>query len=174
MAVVNVKSTAITNADAKPKVFSFPNVARGKLHQSRGICAVANGDSIGSTYRFARVLSGDLVSSLALYCTAITAAAANIGLYETLDNGALPVVSPNFTGTAAAAMFAAAQSLATALNGVNITYSVTTLANSEKRVWELLGFTSDPGKSYDLVATLTAAATAAGTIVMHETAVSGE
>lgn len=170
MAVVNVKSTAITNADATPKVLSTPNIARGKLHQSIGGAAVANGDSIASTYRLARVLSGDRIATLAIYCSAITSAAANIGLYETLDNGGL--VANAVAGNAA--IFAAAQSLAAALNGVNITYSVTTLANAEKRVWELLGLASDPGKSYDLVLTLTAAATAAGTLLMHVTATSNE
>lgn len=170
MAVVNVKSTAVTNADATPKVLSTPNIARGKLHQSIGVAAVANGDSIASTYRLCRVLSGDRISTLSLFCTAITAAAANIGLYETLDNGGL--VANGVAGNAA--IFAAAQSLAAALNGVVVTYSVTTLANMEKRVWELLGLSADPRKSYDLVLTLTAAATAAGTVGMHVTAVSNE
>lgn len=165
MAVVTVKSTAITNADATPKIFSTPNIARGKLHQSMGFAAVANGDSIASQYRIARVLSGDRVAALPLSCTAITSAAANIGLYETLANGGAVV---------SAALFAAAQSLASALNAVNVAFSVTTLPNSEKRVWELLGLASDPGKSYDLVLTLTAAATAAGTVMMHVTTVSGE
>lgn len=174
MAVVNIKSTAVTNAEKVPKTLSTPNISRGKLHQSIGVTAVGAADSIASTYRLCRVLSGDRLATLALFCTAITSAAANIGLYETIDNGALPVVSPSFTGTQAAAMLAAAQSLATALNGVNITYSVTTLANMEKRIWELLGFTSDPGKSYDLVLTLTAAATAAGTVGAHVTSVSNE
>lgn len=173
MAVVNVKSTAVTNADASPKVMSTPNIARGKLHQSIGVTAVGAADSIASTYRIARVLSGDRIATLALFCTAITSAAANIGLYETLANGGLAAVSPTF-GAGAAACFAAAQSLASALNGVNVTYSVTTLANMEKRVWELLGFTSDPGKSFDLVVTLTAAATAAGTLGIHITSTSNE
>lgn len=173
MAVVNVKSTAITNAEAKPKIMSTPNIARGKLHQSVSVLAVANGDSIGSQYRANRVLSGDRVSSISLYCGAITSAAANVGLYETLDNGAAAVVSPTYTG-GAGAMFAAAQSLATALNGVNVAFSVISLALGEKRIWELLGFTSDPGKSYDLVLTLTAASTAAGTVKVDTTSVSGE
>lgn len=174
MAVVTVKSTAITNADAKPKQFSTPNIARGKLHQSIGVAAVANGDSIASQYRLCRVLSGDRLGTLALFCTAITGASANIGLYETNDNGGGPVVTATVTGTQSAAILAAAQSLATALNGVNITYSVTTLANMEKKVWELLGFTTDPGRSFDLVVTLTAAATAAGTVGVHATSVSNE
>lgn len=174
MAVVTVKSTAITNADAKPKAFSTPNIARGKLHQSIGVAAVANGDSIASQYRLARVLSGDRLATLSLFCSAITSAAANIGLMETNDNGGSYVVTATVTGTQSAAIFAAAQSLASALNGQNITYSVTTLANMEKRVWELLGFTSDPGRSFDLTVTLTAAATAAGTVGMHVTSVSNE
>jgi hypothetical protein len=174
MAVVNIKSTAVTNAEKVPKTLSTPNISRGKLHQSVGVVAVGAADSIASAYRLCRVLSGDRIATLALFCTAITSAAANIGLYETLDNGGLPPITPTLTGTQAASVLAAAQSLATALNGVNITYSVTTLANMEKRVWELLGLTADPGKSYDLVLTLTAAATAAGTLGAHVTTVSGE
>lgn len=165
MAVVTVKSTAITNADATPKIFSTPNIARGKLHQSVGVCAVGSADSIASQYRIARVLSGDRLATLSLWCTAITSAAANIGLYETNANGGAAV---------SAALFAAAQTLASALSGVNMTFSATTLANAEKRIWELLGLATDPGKSYDLVLTLTAAATAAGTVMMHVTTVSGE
>jgi hypothetical protein len=89
-------------------------------------------------------------TSILLFCGAITSAAANIGLY-TVNGGA--VVN--------AALFAAAQSLAAAQNtGLELVHSVTTLANAEKRVWELLGLSADPGLEYDVTLTLTAAATA--------------
>lgn len=166
MAVVTVKSTALTNADATPQVLNTPIIQRGRRNTSVGFAAVANGDSIASQYRLLRVRSSDRLASMTLFCTAITSAAANLGLYETTANGGAAAVTPTY-GSGAAACFAAAQTLASALNALNVTYSVTTLAQMEKRVWELLGFTSDPGKDFDLVLTLTAAATAAGTVGMH-------
>lgn len=163
MAVVTQKSTAITNADSTPIVQNTPVIQRGMRKSSVGTLPVANGDSIGSMYRLARVRSGDRLASLALYCGAITSAAANFGFYDIASNGGAIV--------GGGAQLAAAQSLASALNGVNITYSVTTLANAEKRVWELLGLASDPGKEYDIVATLTAAAAAAAQLTLHVDAV---
>lgn len=166
MAVVALTSTAIANATAKPKVMNSANISRGKQHQSIGYCAVGAADSILSTYRLMRIRSSDRLASLSLFCTAITSAAANVGLYDTADNGGAIV--------GGGAQFAAAQSLASALNGVSITYSVIPLSSMEKRIWEVLGLASDPGKDYDIVVTLTAAATAAGTVGIHMTAVSGE
>jgi hypothetical protein len=169
MAVVTTKSTAITNLDATPIVQNTPQISRGRRAHSVATVAVANGDSINSQYRMFRVRSGDRIATLSLFCGAITGAAANLGLYDI--NGGAAVVSPTY-GSGAAACLASAQSLASALNGTNITYSVTTLAQAEKRVWELLGFTSDPGKEYDVTFTLTAAATAAGQLVLHMDSVS--
>lgn len=166
MAVVTTKSTALTNADATPQIQNTPLIHRGRRNTSVGFVAVGAADSIASQYRLTRVRSSDRIASIALFCSAITSAAANIGLYETTANGGAAAVTPTY-GSGAAACFAAAQSLASALNGVNVTYSVTTLAQMEKRVWELLGFTSDPGKDFDLVLTLSAAATAAGTLGVH-------
>ena len=169
MAVVTTKSTAITHLDATPIVQNTPQISRGRRSHSVATVAVANGDSISSQYRMCRVRSGDRITSLSVYCGAITSAAANLGLYDI--NGGAAVVSPTY-GSGAAACFASAQSLASALNGLNVTYSVTTLAQVEKRVWELLGFTSDPGKEYDVVFTLTAAAAAAGQLALHMDSVS--
>jgi len=164
MAVVTLKSTAITNADATPIVQNTPLLQRGLRKTTIGTLPVANGDSIASVYRLARVRSSDRIASLSLFCTAITAAAANLGFYDTAANGGAIV--------GGGAQLAAAQSLAAALSGLNVTYAVTTLANAEKRVWELLGLAADPGKEYDIAATLTAAATAAGQVALHVDTVS--
>lgn len=161
MAVVTVKSTAITNADAMPRVQNTQLVARGVPKISVGVAAVANGDSIASQYRLARIRSGDRLTSLLLFCGAITSAAANVGLY-TVNGGA----------AVSASLFAAAQSIAAAQNtGLELVHSVTTLANAEKRIWELLGLSADPGLEYDVVLTLTAAATAAGSVKLQTTTV---
>lgn len=171
MAVVTTKSMSITNADASPRVLNLPVTSRGRRNASVGVVAVGSADSILSQYRMCRVRSNERIATISIFCSAITSAAANLGLYDV--NGGAAVVSPTFA-SGAAACFASAQSLASALNGVNITYSVTSLANMEKRVWEVLGFTADPGKEYDLVFALTAAATAAGTLGVHvDTVVNG-
>lgn len=174
MAVVQVSSTSVANAVALPRIFNSPNVYRGKLRESQDVVTVTNGDSIASVYRLCRVKSSDRLRSLLLLISAnITSGAANVGLY--LPNGGVPPVTPNFTGTAANAMFAAAQTIATAsLTGINITFAVTTIANMNKRIWELLGFTSDPGVEYEIALTLTAAAAATGQVGMVAALLSGD
>ena len=57
MAVVALKSTAITNATASPMVPNSANVANGNLRESQGFAVITSGDSVGSTYRLFRVRS---------------------------------------------------------------------------------------------------------------------
>lgn len=161
-AVVAVKSTVITNADAVPVVFNSAILDKGSDHNSIAIANIANGDSIGSTYRMFRVRSGDRVQDLVLRTQAITTAAADIGLYDTAANGGAVVSS---------AFWAAAQTLAAANNFIDVRFQSGAngglLTNAEKRIWEALGLAADPRKEYDVVLTLTAAATAAGAAVLQ-------
>ena len=157
MAVVNTKASAITAGDTAGTL-AKKSLQGGVLKESNGIVAVANGDSIASTLRLARVPSNARISRVLLNCTAITSAAADIGIYETAANGGAVVDAD---------LFASAQSIATAIvNNTDVTYEsgIITAANYEQPLWALLGLTADPGKQYDVVATLTAAATAAGTL----------
>jgi hypothetical protein len=166
MAVVNTKATAVSNADASPtQSFSSTKVIGGRVKEEVGVVAVANGDSIGSTLRFGRVHSSWRVSQLLLASSAITGAAADIGLYD-VDKAGGAVVDVDF--------FASAASLAAVQNGVDVTHeaggsgaSLGNIANMEKPLWQVLGLTTDPGKFYDVVATLTAAATADGTAALQ-------
>ncbi|WP_186126365.1 hypothetical protein [Burkholderia gladioli] len=154
MAVVQVSSTPVANADAKPVVKNSAKVAEGSLLNSVGGVAIANGDSIGSVYRMVRIKSGCRVNSLVLVNDAVTGAAADIGLYQTAANGGA-VVSQQF--------FAAAQSIATASSSTPVTHlNLQKAGQITQRVWEVLGLTRDPGTEYDIALTLTAAATAAG------------
>jgi hypothetical protein len=156
MAVVTVKSTSTTNRDSGIQSGSFLNAANPRA--TTETVAVANGDSIASTFRVVRIPSNARITSASIFCTAITSAAADVGLYQTARYGGA-VVDADF--------FSAAQTLATASGGINVMngnlLSGANSANRNKRVWELLGLTSDPGREYDVVLTLTAAATAAGT-----------
>lgn len=155
MAVVNTNSGQIANAVAVPSVINTAQLADGRLRSKRAVVSAVSGDSIGSTYRFFRVKSNDIVNQLLLSCTAITTCAGDVGLYD-VNGGA--VVDADF--------FAAAQSLAAALSNSDITRGsgVVTVANMEKPIWQALGLSSDPQKEYDVVVTLTAAAGSAGDI----------
>jgi hypothetical protein len=160
-AVVNVKDTVITNADLAGSAVTYPNkafLARARPHWMRGVVTSANGDSIASVYRFCRVKSNDLVNKVIIDNASCGAGCtANIGLVDTAANGGAAVSASLFTA-------------ALDINAVNRALDVTrqsgtiTVANMEKRIWELLGLAADPQKEYDVCATLTAAAAAAGAI----------
>lgn len=157
MAVVNTKSTSITNLDAGDLNPDYKS--RGVLREAVDTLETVNGDSIGSTYRTVRLWSGWRVSDVIIDSDDIgTTTAADVGLYRTAADGGA-VVDADF--------FASALVLnAGALSGSNVTHEsgVVDIANKGKRLWEQLGLTADPGLWYDLALTLTAAADAAGTI----------
>lgn len=160
-AVVAVSSTPITNATATPVVLNSANVARARVLASRGICAVANGDSIASVYRFTRIKSNDLVSKVLLDNATLGAACTmDIGLYQTSGNGGA-VVDAGF--------FASAIDMNAANRALDVTREsgVITVANMEKRVWQLLGLSADPQREYDVAGTLVAAAAAAGSVCVQ-------
>lgn len=167
MAVVALTSLPIANAAAKPRI---PNAAwfqGGVLKEDIAFLTTPNADdSIGSTYRVLRVSSSARVSELTLSHTAMTGGAADVGLYRTAADGGA-VVDADF--------FASAVSIAAAADHNNVTFEsgVVTVPNRAKRIWEQLGLTADPFIDYDVVLTLTAAITAAGSVVARMRYVDG-
>ena len=159
MAVVTVKSTLITNADATPVVLNSPRVDGGFEHVEVATADITSGDSIASTYRMFRVPSNAVITDLRIYSPDIgTTTISDIGLYRTAKDGGA-VQDADF--------FASALSLKDgALNGVDVLHeaAVFTIANSGKELWEALTLTSDPSVFYDVAFTLTAAADATGTV----------
>jgi len=159
MAVVAVKSTLITNADATPVVFNSPRVDGGFERIEVATAAITSGDSIASTYRMFRVPSNAVMTDLRIYSPDIgTTTIADIGLYRTAKDGGA-VQDADF--------FASALSLKDgALNGVDVLHeaAVFTIANSGKELWDALGLTSDPSVFYDVTLTLTGDADATGTV----------
>ncbi|OWT68085.1 MULTISPECIES: hypothetical protein [unclassified Achromobacter] len=156
MAVVQVSSTPVANADAKPVIRNSAKIAEGNVLSSIGSVAIANGDSIGSVYRMVRVRSGTRIESLSLICDAVTSAAADVGLYQTAARGGA-VVDADF--------FTAAQTIATASQGLQVAHgNILKAGTASLRLYEALGLTNDPGIEYDVAITLTAAATAAGNV----------
>lgn len=164
MAIVNKGSAAITARDsaATPGVSQLAStkVATGRVKESIGVIAVANGDSTASILRFFTINSGWRVSSVVLACTALTGATADIGLYDLPTRNAGAVVDADFFGSAV--------DLATAQEITNVLREsgLITVEKLEWPVWRLLGLATDPGIQYDVCATLTAGATAAGFVAL--------
>lgn len=159
MAVVTTKSGAITNRDTTPQVQNSAYLSGGMVRESVGTVEAANGDSIGSKYILASIPSNARVSQILLYCDDVgTTTAADFGLYQTTLNGSAVVDAD---------LFGSAISLSGGpLNGTDITHesAVFDPDDVEKQLWSALGLSSDPCLMYDVVATLTGAADAAGTI----------
>lgn len=167
-AVVNTKSTLITNADAAPAVMAPAYQAHGRLREDIATVEVASGDSSGSTYRMVRVWSGWRISELIADTDDIgTTGAADVGLYDIAAAGGAVVDADFF---ASALVWNAG-----ALANQNITHEsgVVDLPNYGKRLWEQLGLASDPKKWYDIAATLTGAADAGGTFTLRARYVDG-
>lgn len=160
MAVVALKTAGITLLDAGTPL---PVTDQGgRVRSIAGTIALASGDSIGSTYRIARVPSNARIEAIRLYCDAITTCAADIGLYETAANGG---------AVADVDAYATAQSLATAITAAppNVAFEARGIEKVMNRVWQDAGATADTRRDYDLALTLTAAAGAAGdvSVIVH-------
>lgn len=159
MAVVTTKSGAITNRDATPRVLNNGALTGGVC---KGFCAtveVANGDSIASKYIFGEIPSNAYGIQVELWSDDIgTTTISDFGIYQTTANGSA-VVDADFFGSAVSLKDGA-------VAGTRIEHesAVYDPDDVEKPLWQALGLSSDPGISYDLVATLTAAADAAGTV----------
>lgn len=160
MAVVNTKSAAISARDTPGTALVGPHQIKSQVNCAIGKVEVANGDSIASTLRACQVPSNARIVRVSIRCTAITSGAGDIGLYQTAAAGGAVVDAD---------LFASAQSIASALaSWTDVTNESTTITATlvEKRLWEVLGLTSDPSVTYDVVMTLTAAAAAAGQVTI--------
>lgn len=161
MAVVTTKSAAITNRDAQPVVLNNAATTRAPLKKAIGVVAAASGDSIASKYLFCSVPSNAIVNSVLVSAPDIgTTGTMDLGLYKnTADGGA--VVDADF-------FKAAIDTHSGAITKSEVMYgNVITVANSEQRLWQLLGLSSDPGLIYDVVGTLAAAQDGAGSIAVE-------
>lgn len=161
MAVVNTKSTAITNADATPPVLTSSYISGGVLRESVGTVEAAAADDNDSIYRMVRVPSHARICNIWLASDAVTGSSdVNVGLWQTAANGGA-VVNEN--------LFADAVDLssATAFTDVLLETTVTDKDKVEKRLWELAGLSADPMRDYDICLKAVAAASAAGTYSMR-------
>lgn len=145
MAVVDRKSTAVTNATATPPTVNSPVLNGSRLQEKNAVITPAADDSANSVGRFCRIPSNARISQLMWSSAdATTAGAVNVGVWQTADNGGAVVDAD---------LFASALDLAGGpYNNLDITFESGeyTYAESEKPLWEVLGLTADPCRDYDI------------------------
>lgn len=150
MATVHLKSAAVTNAAATPRVLNNANVQGGKASRAVGVVTNSAADDVGSTYRYCRVPSNALIKAVRFWSAAAGATGQlDVGLYQTAENGGLVVDADLFAS--------AIDPGGGALNAVDITHESGqfTFAESLTPLWQAIGLTADPGREYDVAATVT-------------------
>lgn len=156
MAVANTKATLITNQDATPPVLSNPAL-NGRVINAAGTVETLAADDASSVYRLVRIPSNARILSLQVAADAITgASAADVGLYQTAQNGGA-VLDADFFATDVDI------SSGIVFTDVLLEATVTDISKCEMPLWQLYGLTSDPCISYDICVTVNDV-TAAGTI----------
>lgn len=159
MGAVNSKSTAVSNEDARPKVLNSPYFDDGEIRACADLIAALVTDTAGSIYRFVRIPSGARISKLRFFNDAMAGTTSvKLGVYQTADNGGA-VVSDN--------LFATALDIHLAGAGQELLFQNLSIAQGEKRLWELLGLSADPYLEYDICLTTVTQAGAAGNMLLQ-------
>jgi hypothetical protein len=224
MAVVNTKSTTVSNYDASPRVLTSGYLAGANDTVQVATAAAGATDSIGSTYRFGFIGSGRRIEDIQMMNDATTTGVWQLGVYcntqQSLNTGLFlntwisttayvpgNVVQyngivyycttgntnsapPSANWTTGNAIVAAAgaipvpnanlilgSGISTAAANANwkSVYSPSVgavgflAANVNLRLWELMGFATDPEYLFHVVLTATTAPTAAGNISLQIT-----
>lgn len=182
MAQVAIKSSAVTNANAIPRVQNTVGLEGGTLVRAvNGLVTLTSGDTQAatlaagaSTYRVGKIRSDDFYHQLRVVTTADagTTTVVDIGLYDLLTNangGA--VVDQNFFCDSLSLKDGAIVTTGSGVNASDQTFeggaAGSLITNAEKRVWECLGLTTDPGKEYDVALTLTGACDGTATALVQ-------
>lgn len=167
MAVVNIKSTLVSNYDAQPRVLSNSLEAGGGVEETVGIVAVGATDTAASVYRVGFISSGVRISDVEIMNDSLTTGTSyKFGVaLNTQDGGALPAALSD-------AIFGSVVNLVTLRNTWTSIYFPSILgagglvANTRLRIWELLGFTADTFKEYHLIMTGVTASTVGGNVAV--------
>jgi hypothetical protein len=149
MATVHLKSGAITNATATPKVANNASVAGAVVRCAVGVVTNSASDDVGSTYRYVRVPSNCRVKRVTFASAASGATGQlNIGVYQTADNGGAVVDADFFASAVDPGGGAIAPTDVTHESGEY------TFAESLLPLWQALGVAADPHVDYDIAATV--------------------
>lgn len=171
MAVFNLKGSAITNRDATPAVINDPRIETGILRSSTGYVTAGTTDtgntvySTGSTYVIASLPSTAVVRNVLLSTAALTSGVVSIGVGRNTKDSSGNAY-PTAISATATALFASAQSVASALSKSNVTNQSGnyTLDKQEMPLWQAAGMAADPGTTLDIVILVTTTLSAGGKI----------
>lgn len=173
MAVFNLKSTAISNRDATPKVLTDALVSNGEVLSAEGyVQSGSAADSVGSTYKLVHIPSNARVRALFLRNDAFGGSAAiNLGVYYPSFIPGGGNLNPALAGTVISAnLFASAYSVvaAGAAEVINQSGSIT-IAKMEMPLWQMAGLAADPMIDLDIVAAVSTVFAASGYIGLEAT-----
>lgn len=168
MAIVKTLSGPITNRDAVPPVISDGRITKGALKSGIGSVAVGAADSATSYYPLVEVPTSAMVRAVLVTAPAgMTTLAGNIGVFKNTKN-AKGVTTGVAANTGSDTIFAAATSLASALNRSDVTNANSNAYGTDKReqpLWQAIGLSADPGGTFDIgIAVTTANTGAAGRV----------
>ncbi len=163
MAVANTKSTSVTNADntgTASHAFSAALRTGYEPRTAMETAAVLAADDDTSVYRFFRVRSDAIITSIEVYNDAITSGTDyDFGVYQTAGNGGAVVDAD---------LFADGVDMSSArVTPLQVRFNDTATAKIEeftKPLWQLLGLSADPKRDYDLCWTANTVGSAAGDI----------
>ncbi len=166
-----LKSTAIANRDATPRVLNNPGLGAGaRVKCARGyIASVTLNLSIGSIIRMVQIPSNAVVLDVIMYNAAETAGAVDVGIYRTNPDGGAVVDADFFASAVSLASAIAYGAVATHILQESTTY---TIAKMNQAIWAAVGASVDPKCDYDVALTVattdfTTAAAAVGLEVWY-------
>ena len=163
MTTYQIKSTAILNRDAVPKVTEDAWLNGGRIRESWGYVQSNGGaDGIGSTYLLATVPSHARVSSLFFQTSGLgTSCTLDIGVwYPTyIPQGSNSALTSSLANTAInTTVFASAYACSSAVAATELISTAQIAINKQEApLWSMAGLTSDPGIDLDIVAYVHAA-----------------
>ncbi len=167
---LTLKSTAIANREATPRVLNNPGLgsgARAKI-ASGYLASVTASLSIGSIIRMVSVPSNGIVKDIQLQSGAQTAGAFDIGVYRTNGDGGAVVDADFFTS---AISLASALAFGAVASHVMIESGTYTSAKQQQPLWQALGMSTDPKADLDICMTVatTDVTTGTGAVAMDVT-----
>lgn len=159
---LTLKSTAITNREASPRVANAPGQGgAGVVRTVYGyLASVTAALSVTSVIRLVEVPSNAVIISMKVSSGAQAAGAFSFGVYRKNADGGL-VAAAN-----ADQFFTAALSCAAAVNETEVVQLATSLNTAVKRnqpLWQAIGMAADPKTGLDICATVTTTAVTTGT-----------
>lgn len=173
MGTSHLKSSQITALDTYQPGGDLQSAgygAQGRQVSVSGFVAPVASDAAGSTYQMVRVPTNCSMKQILLSSQAQGAGAVDIGVYysDSKIDGTPAALQGLVVPTTGKTFFASQVSLASALAQTDETFQNAANAGSyaqnliNKRLWDALGLTADPGGFFDIVLTVDTTAVTTG------------